>query len=51
MCILFLSLLQLKSGFSFDCTFLPVLVVSCLVTSPFVKHDISPSFAYFSEMS
>ena len=52
MCILFLSLLQLKSGFSFDCTFSPVPMVSCLVTFFFLFSTLlAHSFAYFSEMS
>ena len=55
MCIIFLSLLQLKTGFSFDCTFSPVPMVSCLVTIPFSFFFFSTllahSFAYFSEMS
>ena len=34
--LLFLSLLELESGFSFECTVLPVLMVSSLVASPFV---------------
>ena len=57
LCILFLSLLQLKSWFSFDCTFLPVFMVSCLVTSPFVcllfcfLTLLAHSYAYVSEMS
>ena len=45
----------IKSEFSFNCTFLPVLVVSCLVTSPFVsfkkKKKITLLAHSFSEMS
>ena len=57
MCTLSLSLLQLKSGSLLIVLFifLPVLMVSCLVTSPFVRPFfltlLALSFAYFSEMS
>ena len=54
--LLFLSLLELESGFSFDCTVLPVLMVSSLVASPFVCPFFSLLFLniicpFFSEMS